>query len=38
MTTDPVRVEDTTENMAWGDNFIEINGVWYSKRDTNYTR
>ena len=38
MTTDPVRVEDTTENMGWGDNFIEINGVWYSKRDTNYTR
>ena len=35
MTTDPVRVEDTAENMAWGDNFLEINGVWYSKRETN---
>jgi len=38
MTTDPVRVEETGEDMAWGDNFLEINGVWYSKRDTNYTR
>ena len=24
MIADPVRVEDTAENMAWGDNFIEI--------------
>jgi len=29
--TDPVRSEqEATENMAWGDNFLEINGVWYT--------
>ena len=38
MTTDPVRAEDTAENMAWGDNFLEINGVWYSERGTTHTR
>jgi len=38
MIADPVTVEETTDQMAWGDNFIEINGVWYSKRETNYTR
>jgi len=38
MIADPVGVEETTDQMAWGDNFLEINGVWYSKRDTNYTR
>jgi len=38
MITDPVTVEETTDQMAWGDNFIEINGVWYSKRGTTHTR
>ncbi len=38
MTADPIRVEENTDQMAWGDNFIEINGVWYSKRWTTHTR
>ncbi len=38
MIADLVTVEETTDQMAWGDNFLEINGVWYSKRETNYTR
>ncbi len=38
MIADSVTVEETTENMAWGDNFLEINGVWHSKRGTTHTR
>ncbi len=38
MIADPVTVGETAENMAWGDNFLEINGVWYSERGTTHTR
>ena len=38
MIADPGTVEETTDQMAWGDNFLEINGVWYSKRGTTHTR
>ncbi len=38
MTTEPVTVKETTDQMAWGDNFLEINGVWYSNRGTTRTR
>ena len=38
MITDPVTVEEITDQMAWGDNFIEINGVWYSEQGTTHTR
>ena len=37
--SDPPRSEqEAAENMAWGDNFLEINGVWYSERATTHTR
>ena len=37
--SDPPRSEqEAAENMAWGDNFLEINGVWYSKRGATHTR
>ncbi len=37
--SDPPRSEqEAAENMAWGDNFLEINGVWYSERGTTHTR
>ncbi len=29
MIADPLRAEETADQMAWGDNFIQINGVWY---------
>ena len=38
MIADPVELEETTDQMAWGDNFIQINEVWYSKRDSTHTR
>jgi len=37
--TDPVRCEqETSEDTAWGDNFIQIGGCWYSKREEIHTR
>jgi len=33
MLADPVRVEETTDQMAWGDVFIQIQDTWYSRRD-----
>jgi len=29
--TDPI--EEATDQMAWGDNFIQIGDSWYSKPD-----
>jgi len=37
--TDPARCEpETSEDTSWGDNFIQIGGSWYGKREEIHTR